>query len=219
MASHRSLIIILWNITNVKKKIDELHKFLIDHNTDIAIIIKPWLSSKEHHQTSKLQNIQKRQTTNHPKQAKRRKDISQPIPHNIEILTIKIQNTPPAPPPKLKSKNPARCYHSITWSLYHRWRLQHETPLIEQHEEKYKRILKNYLFRSDLTQKTSAQIDRNFAKSLARLKINHQLQTTADGINNSSSKYKNPFIMQRPKPKTKINPPNPPRSHQTKKQT
>ena len=39
MSSHKNYInIILWNAISVKNKISELHKFLIDHNADIAII-------------------------------------------------------------------------------------------------------------------------------------------------------------------------------------
>ena len=45
--SENSLILTLWNATSVKNKTIELHKFLIDHNTDIAIITETWSSSTD----------------------------------------------------------------------------------------------------------------------------------------------------------------------------
>ena len=57
MSSHRNpIIIILWNATTVKNKISELHKFLIDHNADIAIIIEIWLTPEYPKDTVKLSN-------------------------------------------------------------------------------------------------------------------------------------------------------------------
>ena len=54
MSSHKNPNTnILWNAISVKNKISELHKFLIDHNENIAIIIEICPTPKD---TIKLPN-------------------------------------------------------------------------------------------------------------------------------------------------------------------
>ena len=69
-------------------KIDEIHKFLIDRDTDIAIITESWLTPK--FQTTKYR--QTRRTTNHLLIALYKdtpiEDTPQSTPYNVEILTI-----------------------------------------------------------------------------------------------------------------------------------
>ena len=46
MNSYKNLIL-SYGISRVKKKVSELHKFLMDHNTEIAIITESWLTPKD----------------------------------------------------------------------------------------------------------------------------------------------------------------------------
>ncbi|CAD1473287.1 unnamed protein product [Heterotrigona itama] len=95
MATHRnSLNFTLWNAISVKNKTIELHKFLIDHNIDIAT----WNLTSSNCQaitfTGKMNPslLQTNQEKGYSSQAIF-KDISQPTSLNIEYISIKLKTT------------------------------------------------------------------------------------------------------------------------------
>lgn len=106
MSSHKKHInIILWNAISVKNKISELHKFLTDHDVDIAIITENWLTPKD---TFKLLNYKIHRQSGPPSINNKPRsgiliavhknilteDTPQPATSNIEVLTIKLKTTP-----------------------------------------------------------------------------------------------------------------------------
>ena len=121
MATYQNLLkLMLWNATtNVRNKTLELHKFLTNHNTNMAIVTETWLTPINVLKFSNYNIYRKDQsltTSNNPggemllviRKNIPAEDIPQPFSPNIEYISIILKTTPTLligaayVPPKIK---------------------------------------------------------------------------------------------------------------------